>query len=246
MTGLIQRFERNTVGRDWIVGDIHGYFTRLQHALEQIGFAPETDRLFSVGDLVDRGPESHLVLEWLDKPWFHPVQGNHETMAVEWGLKPALVDKWLYASNGGAWNIGNLPDERATYAHALAALPLAIEIETEQGLVGVVHAEPTYDWAELRADLQDPWLDGGDLERLRERLQWERHRLQYRDRHGVRGLRAAVVGHTPLYAVVKLGNVHFIDTGAWHDEGLGFTFMNAATLEHVTVPLPKDEPAAGR
>ena len=53
------RFAQNTVGRDFAVGDIHGCFTELQRGLDAIGFDPSTDRLFSVGDLVDRGPESH-------------------------------------------------------------------------------------------------------------------------------------------------------------------------------------------
>ncbi|MBP5140546.1 serine/threonine protein phosphatase, partial [Pseudomonas chlororaphis] len=46
-----QRFELNTAGRDFAVGDIHGYFTKLQAALDAIGFNPAVDRLFSVGDL---------------------------------------------------------------------------------------------------------------------------------------------------------------------------------------------------
>jgi len=38
------------------------------------------DQLFSVGDLVDRGPESHRVLEWLARPWFFAICGNHDFM----------------------------------------------------------------------------------------------------------------------------------------------------------------------
>ena len=74
----LQRFERNRIGRDFAVGDIHGCFTALQIALDAIGFSPETDRLFCAGDLVDRGPGSHLVVDWLDKPWFFSTRGNHE------------------------------------------------------------------------------------------------------------------------------------------------------------------------
>ena len=59
----LQRFERNRIGRDFAVGDIHGCFTALQIALDAIGFSPETDRLFCAGDLVDRGPGSHLVVD---------------------------------------------------------------------------------------------------------------------------------------------------------------------------------------
>jgi serine/threonine protein phosphatase 1 len=58
---MLQHFGRNTAGRDLIVGDIHGCFARLQVALDELGFDPERDRLFSVGDLVDRGPDSEVA-----------------------------------------------------------------------------------------------------------------------------------------------------------------------------------------
>ncbi|WP_242621095.1 hypothetical protein [Aeromonas salmonicida] len=46
--------------------------------MDQAGFDPARDRLFSVGDLTDRGPDCTQVLEWLARPWFHPVCGNHD------------------------------------------------------------------------------------------------------------------------------------------------------------------------
>jgi len=52
----IPRFALNTHRRDFAVGDIHGAFDALQRAMEAIGFDARKDRLFSVGDLVDRGP----------------------------------------------------------------------------------------------------------------------------------------------------------------------------------------------
>ena len=55
-TGL-PRFARNVGGRDFAVGDIHGCFSHLSRSLEAIGFDAAVDRLFSVGDLVDRGPD---------------------------------------------------------------------------------------------------------------------------------------------------------------------------------------------
>src|SRR5690606_8090567 len=72
---LIKPFARNTAGRDIAVGDIHGHFTALQRELDRIDFDPAVDRLFSVGDLVDRGPECEDVIKWLNYPWFHPVRG---------------------------------------------------------------------------------------------------------------------------------------------------------------------------
>jgi serine/threonine protein phosphatase 1 len=109
-------------------------------SLDGIGFNPEVDRLFSVGDLVDRGPDSELALEWIAKPWFHAVQGNHEDMAIRY-VTPGNRDAYHYAANGGAWLIGKTMPEQQEYAIELAALPYAIEVETADGLVGIVHAD---------------------------------------------------------------------------------------------------------
>lgn len=80
--GRFRRLLANIRGRDLAVGDIHGHFQRLEKCLEAVRFDPAVDRLFSVGDLVDRGPHSEAALEWLAQPWFHAVQGNHEALAI--------------------------------------------------------------------------------------------------------------------------------------------------------------------
>ena len=55
----IVHHEPNTKGgRDLVAGDLHGYFDTLEEALKTLRFDPAHDRLFGVGDLVDRGPRS--------------------------------------------------------------------------------------------------------------------------------------------------------------------------------------------
>lgn len=67
----------------WAVGDIHGDYQLLQSRLHQLSFFPETDLLISVGDNIDRGPESLNVLRLLNQPRFTSVKGNHEAMALD-------------------------------------------------------------------------------------------------------------------------------------------------------------------
>ena len=99
---LVRRVPRNTTGRDIIVGDVHGHFTRLCVALVEIDFNPGAgDRLFHVGDLVDRGPESIMALEWLAQPWVFAVAGNHEDFAIRW--PNGNMDSGNYHANGGSW-----------------------------------------------------------------------------------------------------------------------------------------------
>lgn len=50
----VKHFTENLQGIDYACGDIHGCFTKLRSVLEAINFDESKDRLFSVGDLVDR------------------------------------------------------------------------------------------------------------------------------------------------------------------------------------------------
>lgn len=233
MSGLITRYERNTAGRDLIVGDIHGHFTRLHRALDAVGFDPAKDRLFSVGDLVDRGPESEDCLDWLAKPWFFAVRGNHEEMAVDWAN--GLGDKRNYVANGGAWNVSNPRAHQRLFADTFEALPVALEIETDTGPVGVVHAGCPYsDWRKFTEALKT--ANKAEIDHLIMMATWSRERIQSMDDSMVSGVRAVVVGHTPMANVTSLGNTIFIDTAGWHPSGAGFTLLDVATLTATTVP----------
>lgn len=48
----------------YAIGDIHGCFRTLQALLERINFDPARDRIWLVGDLVNRGRHSLEVLRW--------------------------------------------------------------------------------------------------------------------------------------------------------------------------------------
>ncbi len=60
----------NVRGRDFLVGDIHGYHDELMAALKELALDRARDRLICVGDLIDRGPKSMQCLELLREPWF--------------------------------------------------------------------------------------------------------------------------------------------------------------------------------
>lgn len=226
----VLHFTKNTAGRDFAVGDIHGCFSRLLSDLDSLGFDRSVDRLFSVGDLVDRGPESHRFEEFLSYPWFHAVQGNHEDMAIRW--PNGHMDPQNYAANGGSWNLLSSPEQNRARADILNALPVAIEVDTEDGLIGIVHADvPGGDWQQFKRDLDTPpdaprWL----VKTVREGCMWDRTRIESEDRSGVTGIHAVVVGHTPLTEPVILGNVYHIDTMGWRPQGR-FTFLDLATLK---------------
>lgn len=210
---MIKRFEKNTAGRDFAVGDIHGMFRALEYKLIEIDFDETKDRLFSVGDLVDRGPDSREFDRWLQKPWFHSVKGNHEQMmvdAAEEYKNPANQEAGkLHYINGGDWFYGIPSVEQQCYSIMAQELPIAIEVETDKGLVGLIHAEcPLDDW-ELFKNLYAQNEEYFDTVAM-----WSRKRITAGNENPVKGLHRLYVGHTPVKYVVTLGNVVYIDTGS--------------------------------
>jgi serine/threonine protein phosphatase 1 len=88
--------------RTLVVGDIHGHLVALEKVVKLAGLRPD-DLLITLGDYVDRGPDSKGVLDWLierDSPGrLIPLLGNHEQMMMDARTDPEMRELWL--TNGG-------------------------------------------------------------------------------------------------------------------------------------------------
>ena len=79
--------------RTIVIGDVHGHNTTLCTLLEKIKPEPGKDRLIFLGDMFDRGPDSHgvfLTIRYLQKQFmddFILLRGNHE----DYLLQPRLT-----------------------------------------------------------------------------------------------------------------------------------------------------------
>lgn len=58
----------------WLSGDIHGCLEQLRRKLWHCGFDPWRDLLISVGDVIDRGPQSLRCLQLLEQHWVRAVE----------------------------------------------------------------------------------------------------------------------------------------------------------------------------
>lgn len=154
---LIKRFPVNRHGRDFIVSDLHGCLNLLQELLAHVDFDSQKDRLFSTGDLADRGPNSPACLQLLNKPWFHSVAGNHEDMLINYLLTLEADSVTLehldaranLVSNGGQWvltELRPLMEQLPKLPELLCALPMIISVGgIEDDRFHIVHGDLLFD-----------------------------------------------------------------------------------------------------
>ena len=236
-TQRVRTIGTNEQGRDLVVGDVHGCFRTLEHALADLRFDESHDRLFGVGDLVGRGPRSCEAVDWIENRFEAVTLGNHDRAARDWlgarlGGSPKPPYDWIRRLD---------PREYRRWYGALRRMPLALTIKTPYGPVGVVHAEPPHpDWEHATELL----TTGADTDVDNALLGFEEATpvVQRMRRRPVRGLRALVSGHFVVERVEVTTNRWNLDTGAgWADQNrLSLLEVNAAALQPYTFDVRED------
>lgn len=125
--------------RRLFIGDVHGHYDGLMLLLEAI--APNSeDRIYFLGDLIDRGPQSDMVVNFVRQNSYFCLLGNHEQMLLDvlsdgqvYG--PAL-QAWLYSgghSTVNSYGEAGIPPEHIEW---MRTLPTYLDL----GDIWLVHA----------------------------------------------------------------------------------------------------------
>lgn len=220
-------YKKNEKGKDYVVGDIHGEFLKLEEKLKSINFNPKTDRLFSVGDLTDRGSSSISVLDWINRKWFIPVKGNHEDMLIKVSKTIFTETAVSFYHNGGKWFFDIDKKKQKKIANYYKTFPTTITVDTINGPIGIVHADcPTPTWK-----LLNEFLNSKNFIDIEKKCLWSRERLRTEDQI-IPDVRAVIIGHMKQEVIKKHGNVFFIDTGSGYTDGY-LTILDLETLNPV-------------
>lgn len=151
----------------YCVSDIHGELDKFERMLELIRFSGD-DRLYVIGDVIDRGSLGLNVLRKLmDAPNMTMLLGNHEQMCLSTlGPHNEFGARELWKQNGGAPTYREMlyhrtPQERNEILRFLAGLPDALDMEVGGRRFHLVHGLPGEDretrlWGRVKADSQSP------------------------------------------------------------------------------------------
>ncbi|MHD0644727.1 metallophosphoesterase [Pseudomonas aeruginosa] len=205
-------------GKIFVVGDIHGAYDLLKEAMRAARFDQNKDLLLVVGDLLDRGPDSWRVANFLKMPYVHAVRGNHEDFLIEMyagEVEPPeevieMFDR-RWPQNGLKWWLSVKHEQRLEIINSIRQLPVILEVKTPRGSFGVVHADvPSgMSWQDFKKAIA-----ANDENTLAYALEGRR-RLARGDDTPVPGIGRIFVGHTVQgEGMSKLGNIYYLDTGA--------------------------------
>jgi serine/threonine protein kinase len=157
--------EENTAGHDIVIGDVHGEITVLANLVKNLG---PNDRLFIVGDLVDRGEDSLGVLNFINgynlergERQIFTAKGNHEVMLDDF-IKTQINSsassserkkaKDLHRLNGGKWTTDLSPAQLAELHRQIQDLPYVIHVKGGRPF-NIAHADIPFNDADLVAKI---------------------------------------------------------------------------------------------
>jgi bis(5'-nucleosyl)-tetraphosphatase (symmetrical) len=193
----------------YAIGDIQGCFVSLKALLDRIQFDPGRDRLWLVGDLVNRGPESLQVLRYVKQLGSAAVTvlGNHDLFLLAAGAGVVTL-----RSKDTIQDVLNAPD-RDELLDWLSCRPFLFR----EGPLVLVHAGLLPQWtvaeAQALARQAEQYLQGPDRETFL-RLVFETRGIQWSERlTGVTRSVAAIKVLTRLRVCTEDGTMDTTFTG---------------------------------
>ena len=175
------------------IGDIHGCLNTFRSLVEEKLKLEKSDELYLIGDLIDRGPDSRGVLDYmvsLTGKGYHinTVRGNHEEMLLETLEDERFLSGWIYngaeatlisfgIDTGLFISIESVKEIRQEYIDLISSFPYYIELEDYL----IVHAGFNY-------SVKDPYSD-------KQAMVWTRD-MQFDIKKSAG--RSVIHGHTPV------------------------------------------------
>ena len=197
--------ETASPGRHLAIGDVHGCATSLGVLLECVNPLPD-DVVVTLGDYVDRGPDSRGVIELLlglGKRCQHiALRGNHEIMLLDARQSQSWLRPWL--EHGGTQTL-------ASYGSSFDDMPAEHLDFLEQTLLPFYECD-THFFVHANARDDVPLEQQPDAA-----LYWQKFRNPKAHMSG----KIMVCGHTPQSSGLPVRNEHAIciDTKAYADDG---------------------------
>jgi len=193
------------VNRHLAIGDIHGCITALTSLVDFVGLRPD-DTIVTLGDYVDRGPDSRAVVDFVINlgKTHHLValRGNHEIMMLDSREKKSWLHAWMqYGGDATLLSYSSSADVAGSFAD----VPESHMDFLENQLVAYYECE-THFFVHANADANTALEDQTDPT-----LYWQKYGNPEAHCSG----KIMVCGHTAQQSGKPCSNEHSICIDTW-------------------------------
>ncbi len=219
--------------RHLAIGDIHGCISALTSLVDFVDLRPD-DTIVTLGDYVDRGPDSRAVLDFViefGKTHNHvALRGNHEIMMLESRAKKSWFRPWLsYGGDATLRSYASSKDDAGSFAD----VPESHFDFLENKLVSFYECESHF-FVHANADANIALEDQNDAS-----LYWRKY--QDPERHCSNKI--MVCGHTAQRSGLPLVNDHSVCIDTWAHGG---GWLSCLDVESGTIWQANEEGATRR
>jgi len=223
------------LGRQFVIGDIHGRFEALKQVLKKADFNYEDDLLIVLGDVADGGYNTAQVVEELLKiKHLVYIIGNHDEWFMNHIRSGWAEEIWLQqggcntlTSYGAKCKEANNVSEESKIDTRGLNIPVTHQDFFNRGVYYFVLDNMLFVHGGINPKI--PKLES----QSRQDLLWDRHLIQYAKENKVQDWDKVFVGHTTTQHIngmllpVRYNNLWALDTGAgWNGK---LTIMNIDT-----------------
>lgn len=166
------------MNKRWVIADIHGCANTLKVLIEEKIKPSKSDKLYFLGDYIDRGPDSKEVIDYiwhLRKEGYQvkPLKGNHEDLLVNlYDTEKKSIRPWSFLlsdRNRKSWfTMGGMETLKSFHVQSLRQIP-AEYIEWMKALdYYVILDDFILVHAGLNFELDNPFIDTSSMLWIRE------------------------------------------------------------------------------
>ena len=207
------------MNRHLAIGDIHGCITALTSLVDFVELRPD-DTIVTLGDYVDRGPDSRAVVDFVINlgKTHHLValRGNHEIMMLDSREKKSWLHAWMqYGGDATLLSYSSSADVAGSFAD----VPESHMDFLENQLVAYYECE-THFFVHANADASKPLEEQTDPA-----LYWQKYSNPQAHCSG----KIMVCGHTAQQSGKPSGNEHSICIDTWAHGGGWLSCLDVAS-----------------
>ncbi|MEE9432314.1 MAG: metallophosphoesterase [Melioribacteraceae bacterium] len=223
-----------------VIGDIHGCYFTLLELYDSILSKYPNIKIYSVGDLFDRGKHSSKVVDFIKEKEIEFVPGNHDFMFSHFFEKPASIFAQTWSHNDNQSTLASYADDESKVWQHIKFIneqPLLLNLDdcfiTHAGLSSYYKKEV------YKNNINIEFIS----QLIKEEFSYEHGVMWNRDKLLDIG-KLQVVGHTPKNEITydKKTNSLYIDTGAFLGNKLSCAIIeNSKWIDEVTVKTIQED-----